>query len=815
MLAAAATSLFACLVVLAAWTQSAVPNADAAPLPEGRAQALRSAPAQATVTPGYIVVRGTIYYTDRLGDRNHPAAGIRVEIWDRDQQFPATGEKIGEAVTDADGRFESREILNVDPDGPTGAPEGTQDVFVKLVTDSGTIRLLRSGTNRPYDWTSYEINPVTGQMRNVPDGVVGFPTQYIVEHTPNVEALWTYVNLAEVWHYVKDQTGEDPGTLLAYWSRGSQDGPRYDVQERELHFRDENAGFPDTVMQYAGYALLHNIYGSLPDEWGACLESVPVDPRRQLSPQCALLHGLATFLPLGAHADPLYETADLRAIDMDAAAAGTVGWADGDEVPGRIAGAFWDLHEGDQTEDGFDAFNATFGDIWEVFAQRGPTTMAEWWEGWKALGKDGCGAVGSLFQNTIDYNTPPVVQQIPDVVIDEDDSAIVDLKNYVDDPECDDDTMVFELVDAGAPEAGVVLLPTNVISITPVADWFGRTTVSLRVSDGLVASDMSFDVIVVSRNDCPVISPRVPDPPPARYADPIILDLEQHGHDKEDASADLAWDVEIDPRYRPDLTVLGRGTTTLTFLLEPIVRGSYSVIVMLIVRDSDGCEARQAVALYWTSEGNDPPRILTERFTREYRAPMNTTIRVDLTGVADDPEDGASPLEWFVLNADDLDAQVRKVSRQVIDFEPRVGFIGSNGVQLEVQDTGAARTTAAITLTWTSRADVGNQPPRILRHKLLGRTVGVGAEACYDLTDKAVDPDHNQLSLRWYATPEDERDLFVGAQGTRRLCLTSRPHYEGCLWATFTVRDPRDAQDSHDVRTCWRTMDLLLPVVLR
>jgi hypothetical protein len=185
-----------------------------------------------------------------------------------------------------------------------------------------------------------------------------------------------------------------------------------------------------------------------------------------------------------------------------------------------------------------------------------------------------------------------------------------------------------------------------------------------------------------------------------------------------------------------------------------------------------------------------------------------------LTGVADDPEDGPTPLEWFVLNGDELNAQVHKVDRQVLDFEPDVGFLGSNAAQLEVQDTGAARTTAAITLTWTSREDVSNQPPRILRHKLLGRTVGTGSPACYELTDKAVDPDHNQLSLRWYAEPDDERDLFVGAQGTRRLCLTARQGYEGCLWAAFIVRDPRDAEDRHDVQTCWRTMDLLLPVVL-
>jgi hypothetical protein len=771
-------------------------------------------PGQATLPPGEIVVRGRIYYTDRLGDRNHAAAGLRIEIWDQDSDFSSTGEKLGEVVTDASGRFESLPISNVDPDGPTGAHEGTQDVFLKLYTDNGRVRLRDAGNRGPFDWMSYEIDPRAGAvLQNVADGVVGFPTLYIVEGTPDVEAMWTFVNLSEAWQYLQTHTGTDPGEITAYWSAGSQDGPRYDPETHALYFRDEDAAFADLVIQYATYALLHNIYGTLPDAWLPCLSNVPADPRRETDPACALLHGLATFLPLAVQADPEFETPSLAAIDLDAAHAGMVGWAAGDRVPARIAGAFWDLHEGDQTEDGYDQFNATFEAIWDVFAQRRPDTMAAWWAGWRALGKNGCGAVGSLYQNTIDYNTPPRIQQVPDVEIAEDETAIVDLKNYVDDAECDRNMMAFSLIDAGVPEAGVKLLPTNVISITPQAEWFGHTTVVVGVSDGLVTSRMTFGVTVRSINDCPRISPRVPDPAPVSFVDPIILELEAHGKDAEDPPSALTWDVEIDARYAADITVLGRGTRQLIFILQADVATGYGALVTMVVRDTDGCAARQALALYWTAEDNTPPHIRSERFTREYRAPVNTTIRVDLTGVAADDEDSDDSLEWFVLNPAELNAQVRKTARQVIDFEPQISFVGSRVAQLEVQDTGAARVTAAITLTWTSRDDLVNQPPSILRQKLLGRTVGVNAEACYELTDKAVDPDHNQFSLRWYAEPADPRDLFVGAQGTRRLCLASRPNFEGCLFATFIVRDPLDAEDRHEVQTCWRQMALYLPTV--
>ena len=773
-------------------------------------------PAQATIAPGHIVVTGRLFHTDRVGDRNHPATGMRVEIWDKDERFPASGEKLAETVTDRAGRFASPPISNVDYDGPANQVEGTQDVFLKLFTDGGAVRLLETGRDRPFEWTSYEINPRNGgPLRNVPDGLVAFPTQYIVESTKNVEAVWTFVDLAEAWHMLRAASGREPGPVTAYWSGGSLRGPLYDPEARVLHFRDEDAGYASVILQHAAYAFLHDLYGSLPPSWRACLDDVPVDPRRPVDAPCALFHGFAVFLATAVPGHPVFETPALPAVDIDLAAAGSPGWSDGDAVPGRVAGAFWDLHDGDRTVETYDSFDATFADIWEVFDARRPETMRDWWEGWLDLGKDGCGAVGSLFQNTIDYNTGPQISPIPDVVIDEDESAIVDLNNYVHDAECGPDGMAFTMIDAGAPEAGVVLLPTNVVSITPDADWFGQTRVRIAVSDGLATGEAAFQVIVRSVNDCPRISPRVPDPPPALYFDPIVLELEGHGRDVEDAPGELVWDVEMDPRHASDLTVLGRGSTTLTFLLVPRHSGGYSVIVTLVVRDTSGCEARQPVALYWTDRANNPPLIRWERFTQEYRAPVNTTIRVDLTGVATDPEDGEQPLEWFVLNGEQLDAQVRREGRQVLDFEPRVGYVGSNVAQLEVQDTGAARTTAAITLTWSSRNDVANQPPRILRNLLLGKTVGINATACYELTHMAVDPDHNQMSLRWYAQPDDPRDLFVGAQATRRICLQSRPDYEGCQVATFVVRDPRDAHDSHPVRTCWRAVHLHVPFASR
>jgi hypothetical protein len=351
----------------------------------------------------------------------------------------------------------------------------------------------------------------------------------------------------------------------------------------------------------------------------------------------------------------------------------------------------------------------------------------------------------------------------------------------------------------------------HVIHVRPAKDWSGETRVTVRVSDGLLTEGLSFRVIVRSVNDCPVISPRVPDPEAVPFGQPVVLDLAPHAKDAEDQPSQLAWRARIDPQFEDQVSVLGQGTSQLTFLPNRRTRENFGVRATLTMRDRDGCEASQTIALYWAVEPNTRPIIDYDRFVREYIAPVNTTIQVDLTGVANDGEDGAETLEWFVVNPAELPAQVHRRSGRQLDFEPEVGFLGSAVAELEVQDSGAARATAAITLTWRPAGAELNIPPRILRHELVGKTVGWNSEACYDLTDKAVDPDDSPLSLRWYAMDYDETSLFVGAQGTRELCVTSRSSFVGCLNATFLVRDPKGGEDSHEVRTCWQKINTYLP----
>jgi hypothetical protein len=514
---------------------------------------------------------------------------------------------------------------------------------------------------------------------------------------------------------------------------------------------------------------------------------------------------------LAVYADPVFESLSIRGIDLDRASEGSTGWSDGDRVSGRIAGAFWDLHEGDPSEEFYDRYNATFADIWAVFADHNPTTMAEWWTAWKALGKNSCESLGSLYQNTIDYNTAPTLAGLTEIRLNEDETLTVALADYASDAECDDASLTFGVSDAGAPEAGISLDATGMLTIAPEPNWFGNTVVRLSVSDGPTSVESEVPVVVVPINDLPEILPRVNDVE-ARHGDTIVFNLLPHGRDVEDPPYLLVWDVELDALDEPYVTVAGKGTTTVQFSLNAIVMERRTVRATLVLRDTEGGEARQPVLLTWTARPNSAPFIREERFFREYRAAMNHKITVDVTGVAGDQEDDERTLGWYASGVDH--AQVGGEGTQVLEFDPDVDYIGMDVVELQVKDFGGLSATGVITLTWDDPEIINNQPPQILRNRLLGRTVGKGSPACYPLGDKATDPDDPEQSLRWFLTGYEDGSTVrpdPNSQGTQRLCMIPRPSFEGCYTTTFVVRDPKGAEDSHPVQTCWRTIRLVLP----
>jgi hypothetical protein len=269
--------------------------------------------------------------------------------------------------------------------------------------------------------------------------------------------------------------------------------------------------------------------------------------------------------------------------------------------------------------------------------------------------------------------------------------------------------------------------------------------------------------------------------------------------------------VILEPDDVPVIQVEGRGTNMLTFRLDPIVMEERSARVIVVARDTEGGEGTQPVVLKWTARPNTPPFIWPDKFFDKYEAAKNHKILVDLAGVAGDVDQDPALLTWYAKEVDH--AQVGGEGTQLLEFDPDVDFVGYDVITLEVRDLAGASASGVITLTWTDPSVIDNQPPRILRELLRGKTVGTNGTACYLLDDKATDADDPPQSLRWFAADYDGTDLRITGQGTQRLCLIARPEFRGCHEAEFVVVDPKGAEDSEPIRTCWRPIVMYLPAV--
>ena len=92
-----------------------------------------------------------------------------------------------------------------------GLRNGAGQMFAGTATNSFFVWTQR--TSKPHAGLpsgrsfEFDVSDVEWLKRNVPEGLVGFPTQFINEHTKEVAAMWTFVNLAEAWFFMQHYTG--------------------------------------------------------------------------------------------------------------------------------------------------------------------------------------------------------------------------------------------------------------------------------------------------------------------------------------------------------------------------------------------------------------------------------------------------------------------------------------------------------------------------------------------------------------------------------------------------------------------------------
>jgi len=168
-------------------------------------------------------------------------------------------------------------------------------------------------------------------------------------------------------------------------------------------------------------------------------------------------------------------------------------------VEGRVAGALYDLF--DSANEDFDSATFGFAPIVNiVFQAPHEDRFSAFWDSWKASGHNRHHAVRAIWQNTIDYDTPPRFEPpLPDRTVLQGfgwENAI-DLWAYSADEESNDWELDWQIVYISDWRCGVAIDAWDFVDIHPQAGWLGNCDVTIRASDSLKTAEDTFRVNVV------------------------------------------------------------------------------------------------------------------------------------------------------------------------------------------------------------------------------------------------------------------------------------------------------------------------------
>ena len=156
-------------------------------------------------------------------------------------------------------------------------------------------------------------------------------------------------------------------------------------------------------------------------------------------------------------------------MDLETPTWGTAGWNNGDEVEGRVAGALYDLF--DERPDGLDQIAFGFAPIWTI-VRTAPheQNFAGFWSSWRAQGYNQHRAVQAIYQNTIDYDTPPTIANLPDRTVLQNFSwnNAIDLWAYSSDPESFDWELDWLITNTSDWRCGVTIDAQDYVDINPL-----------------------------------------------------------------------------------------------------------------------------------------------------------------------------------------------------------------------------------------------------------------------------------------------------------------------------------------------------------
>lgn len=357
-------------------------------------------------------VSGVLTYSDRDGTTSYGRNYIcRV----KDDDLYSDDDILWEGETGRDGSFVTHLIDNNDIDGDDG--NSLLDVYVSCQTNNTNLQqaVLNPLTRLSYIFYSailQDVN-VTTVNRNIN-----------VQSNSDLPAMWIFEDMLRMYEYWDLFSGQDPAAVTTIWKSGLVSYrqcystscyllPEYpNYPDPEVFIQDPNKVSKDIVVHELAHAYVYVSVGSL----GGCEGSHSITGISSLS--CAWSEGWAEFLPLFMNSDGCYDfglgPCSGSFVDLENA-----GFRDnplvfnfGEAVEGRIAGALFDLTDGNNEE--FDLTGLPLSmTVNVIYSPPLEESFPEFWNNWITAGYGYEHELNSIFF----LNTVGIKIYIPLVII--------------------------------------------------------------------------------------------------------------------------------------------------------------------------------------------------------------------------------------------------------------------------------------------------------------------------------------------------------------------------------------------------------------
>jgi hypothetical protein len=340
-------------------------------------------PAAKAAAAANTCVTGNWFYVDNNG-ATRPSRSYQVQAWDSDS---ISDDLLATGLTDGNGHYH----LCFDNDDGIGG--GGQDVYLKFVSENANWR-VQNGSD-PYVVTTGTVdNVATGSDTNFGHLQPGDGSL--------MRGLHAYDEAQDAWNGTPGACWDLVGPcrqVRINWTSSSVDPTRYTGADDLVHLSAADPDAPITVVHEIGHAIMDDVYE---DAFPAAPSCNPHQIEASTSAGCAWTEGFAEWFPATVYNDPFFRWPTGASRNLETPTWDTAGFANGDTVEGRVAGALIDLSDSG-TELFWDHYSeAPMGNIWTEFQTKQPVTFADFWAK-RTVGTSDAGGAAAVYQNTIDY----------------------------------------------------------------------------------------------------------------------------------------------------------------------------------------------------------------------------------------------------------------------------------------------------------------------------------------------------------------------------------------------------------------------------